>query len=36
MNNNAPSLLEWLILAATQKVNGEPVISARNYKRIKR
>ena len=34
--NNDPSLLEWVILAATQKVNGEPVISARNYKRIRR
>ena len=33
---NDPSLLQWVILAATQKVNGEPVISARNYKRIKR
>ena len=34
--NNDSSLLEWVILAATQKVNGEPVVSARKYKRIKR
>lgn len=34
--NNDPSLLEWVILAVTQKVNGEPVISARNFNRIKR